>query len=234
MAGLVILAIMIGYLIISLIVVMVTVKTAKKHGRRGWVWGLVAVFVMYNLVFWDFIPSVVMYKYYCATEAGFWVYKTPKQWETENPGVAETLSMSHLPEQYRVNPKNGNVGNSIYMLPDGTQLTAHYSRDRKLRFVSFTKNGSRGYWLNERFLYENKVSEVSHVIRKTEQTIRDSSSNMPLIRVIYFWFDAPYFTRRDFLFGWFKGNSSQRGACEEPEDKFRKMENIYRSLGEKQ
>lgn len=57
MAGLVVLAIIIGYLIISLIVVMVTVKTAKKHGRRGWVWGWVAALAMYNLVFWDWIPT---------------------------------------------------------------------------------------------------------------------------------------------------------------------------------
>jgi hypothetical protein len=32
-----------------------------------------------------------MHRYYCATEAGLWVYKTPEQWVKENPGVMETL-----------------------------------------------------------------------------------------------------------------------------------------------
>jgi hypothetical protein len=26
-----------------------------------------------------------MHKYYCSTQAGFWVYKTPEQWMKENP-----------------------------------------------------------------------------------------------------------------------------------------------------
>jgi hypothetical protein len=47
---------------------------------------------MYHLVFWDFIPTLIVYKYYCSTKAGFWVYKTPEQWKAENPGVAETLT----------------------------------------------------------------------------------------------------------------------------------------------
>ncbi len=47
---------------------------------------------MYNLVFWDLIPTKLLHKYYCATEAGILVYKTPGQWITENPGVAETLT----------------------------------------------------------------------------------------------------------------------------------------------
>jgi len=47
--------------------------------------------VMYLLVFWDHIPTVVAHRYYCEKEAGFWVYKTVEQWKAENPGVAETL-----------------------------------------------------------------------------------------------------------------------------------------------
>jgi hypothetical protein len=46
---------------------------------------------MWLIPFWDWIPTVAMHQYYCATEAGFWVYKTPEQWKKENPGVMETL-----------------------------------------------------------------------------------------------------------------------------------------------
>ena len=46
---------------------------------------------MYLLVFWDWLPTIAVHQYYCSTEAGFWVYKTPEQWKKENPGVMETL-----------------------------------------------------------------------------------------------------------------------------------------------
>lgn len=94
MLGLVVIAFIAGYLAISGLVVWLAARWAKKRGRRGWVWGGLAALVMYNLVFWDWIPTVAMHKYYCATEAGFWVYKTPEQWAKENPGVLETLVAS--------------------------------------------------------------------------------------------------------------------------------------------
>ena len=46
---------------------------------------------VYLPIFWDHIPTLVMHKYYCEKEAGFWVYKTLDQWKTENPGVMEVL-----------------------------------------------------------------------------------------------------------------------------------------------
>jgi hypothetical protein len=55
---------------------------------------------MYHLVFWDFLPTLIVYKYYCATKAGFWVYKTPEQWKAENPGVAETLTWRERSPHY--------------------------------------------------------------------------------------------------------------------------------------
>lgn len=74
------------YFALSLWVMYRVLKWAAKNQRSGW-WGILALFVMYNLVFWDWIPTVVAHKYYCATEAGFWVYKTPEQWMKENPDL---------------------------------------------------------------------------------------------------------------------------------------------------
>lgn len=91
MLGLMVLLALGVYLAVSALVIWLSARWAKKRGRRGWVWGGVAAFAMYNLVFWDLIPTLVMHRYYCATEAGFWVYKTPEQWVKENPGVLETL-----------------------------------------------------------------------------------------------------------------------------------------------
>lgn len=109
MLGLIVLAILAAYLLTSGIVVWLTARWAKKRNRRPWLWGGLAAFVTYNLVFWDLIPTLVVHKYYCATEAGFWVYKTPEQWVKENPGVAETLTWKrrsgYLREGNRLNER---------------------------------------------------------------------------------------------------------------------------------
>jgi hypothetical protein len=89
--GLVILGAIALYLIVSLVVVVLAAKVAKKQGRSPWRWGGAAALVMYLLVFWDHIPTVVAHKYYCKKEAGFWVYKTVEQWKAQNPGMMETL-----------------------------------------------------------------------------------------------------------------------------------------------
>ncbi len=109
MFGLVVIFFIGLYLLISLLVIFFSARTARKHGRRGWVWGLVATFVMYNLVFWDWIPTVVMHNYECTTEAGYWVYKTPQQWEKENPGVLGTLvSPKNAPHTFEGSTDSGN------------------------------------------------------------------------------------------------------------------------------
>jgi len=92
MIALTILFFLVLYLLLSIVVVRLVMRWAGKRGRIRWRWGLFAALVMYNLVFWDLIPTYVVYKYYAHTKAGFWVYKTPEQWKAENPGVAETLT----------------------------------------------------------------------------------------------------------------------------------------------
>ncbi len=89
--GLVILGAMALYLLVSILVVTGAVKYARTNGKSAARWGWGAALVMYLLVFWDHIPTILAHKYYCDKEAGFWVYKTPEQWKKENPGVMETL-----------------------------------------------------------------------------------------------------------------------------------------------
>lgn len=86
------------YLIISFAVVLIVARTAKKKGKSTWCWGGGAALVMYLLVFWDQIPTILVHKYYCEKEAGFWVYKTIDQWKAENPVVAETLTERNKPK----------------------------------------------------------------------------------------------------------------------------------------
>lgn len=74
-----------------LIAVPLAIRYARKSGRNKWAWGVGVFLLIFLPVFWDWIPTVLMHKYYCSTEAGFWVYKTVDQWKAENPGVMETL-----------------------------------------------------------------------------------------------------------------------------------------------
>ncbi len=89
--GLVVFAFIALYLLISIFVVTWAIGHARKQGKSAKHWGWGAALVMYLIPFWDWIPTVAMQHYQCASEAGFWVYKTPEQWKKENPGVMETL-----------------------------------------------------------------------------------------------------------------------------------------------
>jgi hypothetical protein len=81
----------IAYLLVSIAVVHWAIRYARENGKsvRRWGWG--AVLVMYLIPFWDWIPTVASHHFYCATESGFWIYKTLDQWKSENPGAMETL-----------------------------------------------------------------------------------------------------------------------------------------------
>lgn len=111
MTGLVIIPAMLLYLLISVAVVLLAIRYARKSGRSAKRWGWVAALVMYLIPFWDWLPTAATHQYYCAKDAGFWVYKTLDQWKAENLGVAERLHFrleaSHTPygELYVLNER---------------------------------------------------------------------------------------------------------------------------------
>lgn len=94
MIGPVVLGGLLLYFLVSVAVVRGAARYAKTKGMNSkrWFWG--AALVMYLIPFWDWIPTVVAHQYFCSSEAGFWVYKTPDKWKAENPGVLETLVSS--------------------------------------------------------------------------------------------------------------------------------------------
>jgi hypothetical protein len=79
------------YALISVVVVLLAIRHAQNSGRSATRWGWGVALVMYLIPFWDWLPTVAMHQYHCATEAGFRVYKTPEQWMKENPRVMDTL-----------------------------------------------------------------------------------------------------------------------------------------------
>lgn len=147
------------YLLISIGVVRWVIGYARKSGKSAKRWGWGAAFVMYSIVFWDFIPTVAVHQFYCAKDSGFWVYKTLDQWKAENPGVMETLpapSSKGSPTKYE--PFDEGYGKrNIYLLND------------------------RFNWI----VTQQDVSVLLPIIR-TEQVVKDAQKNEVLARYVGF------------------------------------------------
>ena len=145
------------YLLISVAVAIGTFRYARKHSKNAKLWGCSAALVMYLLVFWDHIPTLIAHKYYCEKEAGFWVYKTVDQWKVENPGVMETLvNNKGAPSQFEVFD-DGHGDKNTYLL-----------------------NG-RFNWV----VIKQDMSGLLSIIR-TEQEVKDTKKNEILARYVDF------------------------------------------------
>ena len=145
--GLVIFGAVTLYLIISLTVVLFAARTAKKSGKSPWRWGGVAAVVMYLLVFWDHMPTVLVHKYYCEKESGFWAYKSIEKWTTENPEVMKTL----VPVKKGGVSRNGDMRNYVDT----------YSLNQRFNWV-IKKNGPLfiNRWRHEQEVVDTKTGEV--------------------------------------------------------------------------
>jgi hypothetical protein len=155
--GFVVFAVMGLYLLISIGVVTGAIAYAKREGRNVKRWGWGAALVMYLIPFWDWIPTVAMHQYYCATEAGFWVYKTPEQWKKENPGVMETLVANKGAPNRNEQFDDGHGKTDIYLLND------------------------RFNWI----VTQQDFSSVLPIIR-SEQQVKDTKTNEVLARYVNF------------------------------------------------
>lgn len=135
------------YLLLSIGVVAWAVNYAKKHNKSAKRWGWSAALGMYLLVFWDWIPTVLIHKYYCATEAGFWEYKTPEQWKVETPRVMETLVVNKGAPSKR----EGNM----------ESYTDTYFLNQRINWV-VKRHGKFLFnrWLHEQSVVDAKTGEV--------------------------------------------------------------------------
>ena len=106
------------YLLVSTMAVHGAISYARKRGKSTKRWGWGAAFLMYNLVFWDWIPTVAVHQFYCAKDSGFWVYKTLDQWKAENPGVAKTLIAYKGARSKEERFDDGNGRTDTYFLSD--------------------------------------------------------------------------------------------------------------------
>ena len=180
------------YLLISVLVVRGCIGYARRNGKSVMRWGCGAILAMYLIPFWDLLPTVIANQYNCASNAGFFVYKTIDQWKVQNPGVLETLSITHLPEENRIkldiNDYSGDGRNRKYRLPDGTTLLAYFNVKNELMWVEYTKpDGESGYQINERFRYIYKTQEPSLIkLSREEYVVKDIATDEIMARQVNF------------------------------------------------
>ncbi len=180
MIGLLILGIAGVYLVVSLAVVVFAANKARAKGRNPWKWGGGAALVMYLLVFWDWVPTVVIHRYTCATESGYWVYKTADQWKSDHPGVFATLT--YYPDA-----------------PQTTERPTQYSRTTTYRFNQrFARVSSQSGILplnrfrNEQSIVDTKTGEVlaKYVVFSTGYGNAIESDSPIGLRVYKLWLNS--------------------------------------------
>lgn len=157
MIGLIILIVGIVYLALLIWATRFAYRWAKAKGlskRKCLLAGAGGFLVIYLPVFWDFIPTVVVHQYYCKTEAGFWVYKTPEQWGKENPGAFDSLSPYASTKIIttpagRIDQRNDRFGNSFSIRKVGllpvSRITSSVIDTQKQDEVATYVDFGRGY-----------------------------------------------------------------------------------------
>jgi len=116
---------------------------------------------MYNLVFWDWIPVILIHKHLCETEGGFWVYKTPEQWVKEHPEV--------MGQDWRDSSKWKHES-----------LNKNYEPDKSYN------HGINRYWISPLIYVETFHEKKVLGIERTEKKIMDVQSDQTMAHSINF------------------------------------------------
>ena len=131
------------YLLITYLVTMLAVKLARRRGVAGWKWGLPILIIMYLLVAWDQIPTLVKHKYYCMKHAEFIVYKTLENWEIDNQMGLEKLDIDLQPSPAK---ENG--------------LLKYWTTQRFYTVVDRGKEVSRAIRIERKSFYDADTDEI--------------------------------------------------------------------------
>jgi len=204
--GLVIITILAVYLIVSIVLVWWAVSAARKRNIKGWKWGAPAALFMYLIVFWDHIPTVITHKYYCERDAGFWVYKKPDQWISENPDIMQSLINYQPPQSIEL--ERGWSG---------------YLYNKRIRYeVRRTNNFSHAINKSEKLLRDTHTGYI--LARKVDYFIGSGRASFVSGGSVNGW-------RKALVFGW-----HGRGQCgppaDSPSEPFSKISREYLKHGE--
>jgi len=118
---------------------------AKRWYQKSkqWIGGVIGFLVIFLPVFWDAVPTLVTYEWYCRTEAGFHPHKTLEQWKRENPGAEGAI---------QPRPANSKVQSSERLI----------QYDLNSRFRRETRSAERAWGISTRDerLVDSRTSEV--------------------------------------------------------------------------
>ncbi|MEW7973904.1 MAG: hypothetical protein AB2777_20835 [Candidatus Thiodiazotropha endolucinida] len=226
------------YLAISVGLARWAAKQANKRGHSGRKWGVAVFLLMLGLVFWDWLPMEILHSYKCANNAGFYQDKTLDEWKAGNPGVWETLSFEALPEEYFVRVEHGREKSKdrYYLLPDGTELIAHYNPAGKHSTTRIVRDdGKTRYWLNQRFFWETVWTKHFFHVREWEERIVDFETGEVLARYVDFKTSIPPIgiggsSLGDYKF-WMRKRSCVSGPTMSEKIRFNDLKGILRDIG---
>ncbi len=182
------------FLLVCAGVAWIAVELARKRSIEGWKWGSPVFMVMLGLVFWDWLPMEISYRYKCNNYAGFTQIKTLDEWKQENPGIWETLSPKTMPEKYlvKVDKNARHKPDRHYRLPDGTELRANFDIRNELSTVDMLRSdGTKGFWLNQRFAWETHYDRHWFQIFEREERIVDLKTGEIIVQKIDFGTSIP-------------------------------------------
>jgi hypothetical protein len=242
MMGLAILFGLLVYFWISVGITLIAVKWASSYGIKGWKWGVPVGFFMFMTVFWDLIPVYAVHNYQCKNNAGFTVYKTLDEWKQENPGEWETLNRDPEKTKLKAYLVKNEPDDRLYRLPDGTELFTHYYRDGDISTSIKRSDGTKGYWLNQRFSWFAKYSKAWHIVSKKDERIVDNKTGEVIAQRIDFSASSGRLYNANKLSDykiWFEVNSCFRDEDRETKwlvngEAFSSLESKLNNLGRRQ
>jgi hypothetical protein len=182
------------YLILSIVISKWVAIIAGDLGLSRKKSAVVTFIFMMELVFWDWLPMEILFKYECSANAGLFVKKTIDDWKQENPGVWNTLDPEDLPEEYFVKVEYGQKKSKrmYYKLPDGSELVAKYNAAGKYMMTDLRKgDGIYRSWLNKRFYRETKKTKMLFHMYKEETKVIDFDTGQIVVSFVDYATDIP-------------------------------------------
>lgn len=120
---------------------------------------------------WD-LPTIPLHKYYCSTQAGFFVYKTPEQWLKEHPEVTR--------EELR--PLGGINWMGTYKSP------TKFASINQIEWDAYPVRGAMVNWVNRRIYYQTEYEDFENTkfhklpISKHQHVYMDAKNGLILAK----------------------------------------------------
>jgi len=127
MAGLLVFAVLGGYVLISVLIVYRVLRAAPQKKLVAGVLATLVVSLPVTTMFWEYVQTKRTFEKYCREEAKVTIFKTVEQWKKENPGVAETLQ----PYTYENKPSSQPSGDGLYNTSSTDFLNPRFARISK-------------------------------------------------------------------------------------------------------